>query len=94
MEFEWDENKKLANQAKHGVSFEEAGEVFLDPDRLTKFDHSHSRQEARFFCYGKTAAGKILTVRFTTRNNKIRIIGAGEWRFGREVYEQENKKNQ
>lgn len=33
-----------------------------------------------------------MTVRFTYRNNKIRIIGAGYWRQGKKVYE-ENKKD-
>ena len=31
MRFEWDEGKNLANQRKHGVSFEEASQVFVDP---------------------------------------------------------------
>ena len=31
MEFEWDENKALANSSKHGVSFDEAKTVFQDP---------------------------------------------------------------
>ncbi len=30
-EFEWDENKAQSNIQKHGVSFEEATEVFFDP---------------------------------------------------------------
>jgi len=29
--FEWDEAKNLSNQRKHGVSFEDASEVFRDP---------------------------------------------------------------
>ncbi|WP_330363927.1 BrnT family toxin [Butyrivibrio sp. MC2013] len=28
--FEWDENKNIINQEKHGVSFEEAKTVFYD----------------------------------------------------------------
>ena len=28
--FEWDESKNLANQKKHGISFEEAKTVFYD----------------------------------------------------------------
>lgn len=31
LRFEWDEAKNIANQRKHGVSFEEASQVFLDP---------------------------------------------------------------
>lgn len=29
--FEWDQAKNLSNQRKHGVSFEEAAQVFLNP---------------------------------------------------------------
>lgn len=29
MEFEWDEKKDVANQEKHGVSFEKAQDAFL-----------------------------------------------------------------
>lgn len=35
--------------------------------------------------------GGIMTVRFTYRNNKIRIIGAGYWRKGKKLYEEENQ---
>ena len=40
-------------------------------------------------CIGKVAGG-ILTVRFTHRKRKIRIIGAGNWRKGKKIYEEEN----
>jgi len=32
-----------------------------------------------------------MTVRFTYRHDMIRIIGAGYWRKGKAIYEQENK---
>ena len=32
--FEWDEAKNLANQRKHGVSFQQASLVFRDPQRV------------------------------------------------------------
>lgn len=34
MRFEWDDEKAVANLAKHGVSFGEATEVFYDPKAL------------------------------------------------------------
>ena len=34
MEFEWDPRKSEANAAKHGISFEEARELFDDPERI------------------------------------------------------------
>lgn len=36
--FEWDEAKNLSNQRKHGVSFEEASQVFRDPLHVTVDD--------------------------------------------------------
>ncbi|MEI6747001.1 MAG: hypothetical protein WCL34_13640 [Methylococcaceae bacterium] len=40
---------------------------------------------------GKNKDGSsILTVRFTYRHNRIRIIGAGYWRKGKKIYEKEN----
>ena len=34
IKFEWDENKNQTNQKKHGISFEEAKEVFFDDDAI------------------------------------------------------------
>ena len=88
--FEWDENKDIINQRKHNVSFEEAQLAFLDPDRIVAADSEHSKSEKRFYCFGKIDE-EIITVRFTYRNNVIRIIGAGYWRKGKTIYEKENK---
>ena len=88
--FEWDEVKNLENIEKHGVSFEDAQYAFEDTNRILLRDEDHSIKEKRFFCLGKYE-GKVLTVRFTYRSEKIRIIGAGYWRQGRKRYETENK---
>ena len=88
--FSWDEKKNKINQQKHEVSFEEAQFAFLDPFRIIALDLDHSKSEKRFYCFGKTQKG-ILTVRFTHRNERIRIIGAGYWRKGKNIYEKENK---
>jgi uncharacterized DUF497 family protein len=86
--FVWDQAKNKANQEKHGVSFETAQAAFGDARRLIIRDASHSTEsESRFFCFGKVHGG-ILTVRFTWRDGKIRIIGAGFWRQGRKRYEE------
>ena len=90
--FEWDEQKNRENQLKHDVSFEEAQLAFLDPDRVVIRDAEHSELEERYFLLGRTKRG-VMTVRFTWRNQKIRIIGAGYWRKGRRRYEQENRSN-
>jgi uncharacterized protein len=88
--FEWDENKNEANQERHGIPFEDAQLAFLDPKRIVALDTRHSTlHEKRFYCIGKVKGG-ILTVRFTLRSGKIRIIGAGYWRKGKRLYEKEN----
>jgi len=87
--FEWDPNKDLENQQKHGVPFAKAQYAFADPRRIIAEDLTHSDQEQRYYCFGK-AGGGILTVRFTYRDGVIRIIGAGYWRKGKVTYEQKN----
>ena len=84
--FEWDTKKDKQNQGKHGVSFILAQYAFADPNRIIAEDVKHSKEERRYYCFGKVG-NKIMTVRFTYRKNKIRIIGAGYWRKGLEVYE-------
>ena len=89
-DFEWDPVKDAANQLQHGVSFDEAQLAFLDARRLIARDITHSGVEERFYCFGEVALG-VLTVRFTYREGKIRIIGAGFWRRGRKIYETHHK---
>lgn len=87
--FEWDEEKDTLNQKKHGVSFVEAQQAFLDPKRILAEDITHSVDEKRYYCFGQVDS-EIMTVRFTYRKNKIRIIGAGYWRKGRSIYDEKN----
>jgi uncharacterized DUF497 family protein len=88
--FEWDEEKDRENQYKHGVSFLTAQQAFLDPNRVVAEDITHSTEENRYYCMGCVGEG-ILTVRFTYRGNLIRIYGAGYWRKGKKIYEDQNK---
>lgn len=84
--FEWDEEKNKKNLQKHGVNFETAQYAFIDPKRVIAENLSHSSKEKRYFCFGRVKGG-ILTVRFTYRSNRVRIIGAGFWRKGKKIYE-------
>jgi uncharacterized DUF497 family protein len=88
--FEWNSDKDAENQRKHGVSFSLAQQAFLDPKRVIARDIAHSGLEERFYCFGAVRE-EILTVRFTYRTEVIRIIGAGYWRKGKRIYEQENQ---
>jgi uncharacterized DUF497 family protein len=87
MQFEWDEEKNKQNQKKHGVPFSIAQYAFSDPHRIIAEDVNHSTTERRYYCIGRAGDG-ILTVRFTYRKSQIRIIGAGYWRKGKEIYEE------
>ena len=88
--FEWDPAKDRENQKKHGISFSEAKAAFADARRVIAEDLSHGNGEQRYYCFGCAGEG-ILTVRFTYRENVIRIYGAGYWRKGRHIYERENQ---
>jgi uncharacterized DUF497 family protein len=89
IEFEWDKAKDTANLRKHGVGFQQAQYAFFDEHRVIAEDLGHSSNEQRYFCFGFVDGG-VMTVRFTYRGGRIRIIGAGYWRKGRTIYEQEN----
>jgi uncharacterized protein len=65
------------------------GETFLDPRRVIAEDLEHSSAERRYFCFGMVGGG-VMTVRFTYRGGRIRIFGAGYWRKGKRIYEQQN----
>ena len=87
--FDWDPEKDLANQAKHGISFSVAQHAFADSNRVIAEDLNHSQKEKQYFCFGMVAGG-VMTVRFTYRAGVIRIFGAGYWRQGKKIYEREN----
>ena len=88
--FEWDPEKDTENQTKHGVAFATAQRAFADPNRVIAEDLSHSARETRYYCFGRVEGG-VLTVRFTFRDNIVRIFGAGYWRRGKTIYERENQ---
>jgi len=75
-EFDWDDAKASLNRRKHRVSFEEASTIFDDPNRLTEYDVDHSDVEDRWLLIGLSNRFRLLTVAYTKRNEKIRIISA------------------
>jgi len=88
--FEWDDDKERINQKKHGIYFFLAQQAFLDPKRIIAQDLKHGGGEKRYFCFGRVDE-EVMTVRFTYRENVIRIIVAGYWRKGKVFYEEKNK---
>ena len=74
-DFEWDERKARLNLRKHGLSFEIARRVFEDFYAYEWADKREDYGEERFNITG-LVAGRLLTVTFTIREPKIRIISA------------------
>lgn len=80
MKFEWNEIKNRANIDKHGISFEEAKDVFEDPLHISKLDFRFNYFEERWITIGSSKKTKILVVAnlFFTHDGEeiIRIISA------------------
>lgn len=88
MEFEWNPEKAAAKERKHGVTFEEATDVFSDELSLTVRDPDHSEGEPRFIIFGQTSGGKRRVVGHTERGDRIRLISARQMtRRERQAYE-------
>ena len=76
MKVGWDEAKNVANQKKHGLSFEEAQALFWSNDYLEVFDQAHSEIEERFIAIGLINRGLIVVVWTQTEEDTIWIISA------------------
>lgn len=78
LQFEWDAKKDRANQAKHGVSFDEAKTAFLDEGARVIADPEHSKDEDRFILLGLSIHLRVLVVCHCYREseNAVRIISA------------------
>lgn len=76
--FQWDKDKDLINQKKHGVSFEEAKSVFYDDNAIQFWDETHSELEDRFLLLGMSSKMRLLLIVHCYREEKseIRIISA------------------
>lgn len=88
-EFVWDAGNRNKNFLKHGVTNQECEEVFLKQNYILLDDLAHSAQERRRIVIGPTNKGKILSIAFTIRNNRIRVISArGASKRERTMYEE------
>ena len=76
MNFDWDAAKAASNKAKHGVSFNVAAKVFLDPNRIEMYDGREDYEEDRWATIGYVDPA-VLFVVYTVRDEEtIRIISA------------------
>ncbi|MBW4598430.1 MAG: BrnT family toxin [Calothrix sp. FI2-JRJ7] len=76
MKFEWNSEKAISNERKHGVSFDEAVTVFADPLAITIDDPDHSIGELRFLTIGQSIMYRLLVVSHSERESQVRLISA------------------
>ena len=74
IEFEWDKEKYAVNLWKHNVKFEEAAEVFFDPEN--QFGDASVKDEKREYVVGYSPSRRMLLVVFVERAVRTRIISA------------------
>lgn len=90
--FYWDKHNRDKNWLKHKVTNDECEEIFYNESLLIFTDETHSQKESRFVAYGVTDKGRKLTVVFTIRQNKIRVISArDQGKKERRLYEKNKK---
>jgi len=73
--FDWDRGNVDKNWRRHHVAFYECEEIFFNEPVLFP-NPKHSAAEARYYAWGRTARWRMLTISFTVRGNKIRVISA------------------
>ena len=74
--FEWDEGNSDKNWHRHQVRQAEAEQVLLNRPLAVVVDHKHSQGEPRFIALGRTDSGRRLTIIFTIRGQRVRVISA------------------
>lgn len=75
MEFDWDD-ANLKHIARHGLTPEEAEDALLiEPLEADVQEHE---SEQRVLCFGRAKTGRLLTVVYSERRGKIRVITAYE----------------
>ena len=74
--FQWDEGNSSKNWTGHRVNQTEAERVFVNRPVVVAGDAAHSGTEARYFAFGRTDGGRLLTVIFAIRGRLLRVISA------------------
>jgi hypothetical protein len=74
--FDWDAGNVDKNWKKHGVRFTECEEVFSREPVVVPARERPGFREQRFVVLGRTAVGRQLSIAFTLRGDRIRVISA------------------
>jgi uncharacterized DUF497 family protein len=92
--FDWDEANAVKNWERHGVTPEEAEDIFFHDPFVLRSDVSHSTREKRYLALGQTAQSRRLFVAFTVRGRLIRVISVRDMsQRESEEYERHEKNN-
>lgn len=92
--FDWDKGNIGKNLIKHNVSDKETEEVFKNKPIFILKDEKHSLVEKRYMIWGTTNKGRRLSVIFTIRKGKIRVISSRNMhKKERKEYEEKTKTN-
>ncbi|MEA3355586.1 MAG: BrnT family toxin [Patescibacteria group bacterium] len=93
IKFDWDKGNINKSVSKHRIKNEEVEEVFVSQPIVLLEDTKHSRIEQRQMILGRTDKKKLLSIVFTIRKNKIRVISSRMMsRKERRLYEEKTKR--
>lgn len=75
-EFEWDEGNSTKSSLKHKIEVESAEQLFRNKEMLVPLgiQVSPKANEPRFGVLGVDLSGRHLSISFTVREGKIRVI--------------------
>lgn len=74
--FEWDDGNSSKNWLGHDVQQVEAEQALLNTPLVVNATSTHAAAESRFIALGQTDAGRRLTIVFTVRGTRVRVISA------------------
>lgn len=90
-EFDWDKGNNEKNWLKHRVTIKECEKILLNKPVMAK-DSKHSLNEVRYSALGKTSKGRFLSIFFTIRDSKVRVISARDMSKKEKIKYVKNKK--
>jgi uncharacterized DUF497 family protein len=92
--FEWDDANAPKNWDRHGVTPEEAEDIFFNEPLIVRGDIRHSKHEKRYYALGQTGTGRHLFAVFTIRGSLLRVISVRDMnRKERDAYAYVEKKS-
>ncbi|GHU02209.1 hypothetical protein FACS1894186_6440 [Alphaproteobacteria bacterium] len=74
MKFDWDENKRSLNLAKHGLDFADAWQVLADPHVVSLIDERRDYGEERLVSIGMVFGIICLSLCHTDGVGAVRVI--------------------